>query len=131
MDLEKRMSVCATERSEGRPAKRPERRPSDHGAAARWSLAHPGRGVERCLSVKQVAVLLGYSAKQVRRLCRQGTIRTVHYSARAQYRIPLSALREFLSRDQSYWATRSKADFDRELAVACDPAESPKRNDQE
>lgn len=88
------------------------------------------RGIERCLNVKQVAAILGYSEKQVRRLCRDGTIRTLRSSARAQNRIPLSALRELFERDQSYWCARSEFESERMLAEALLPNEGAKADEE-
>ena len=89
-------------------------------SAARSSSAIRAHGVERCLTIKQVAGLLGYSTKQLRRLCQQGKIRTVQASRRAQHRIPISALREFFAKDQSYWATSSNREFERRLLAEGD-----------
>lgn len=88
-------------------------------AGTRSASIGRARGVDRCLTVKQVAALLGYSEKQIRRLCRQGKIRTVQASRRAQHRIPLSALREFFEKDQSYWALHSEREFERTLFRTC------------
>lgn len=88
-------------------------------AAVRSSSIIRAHGVERCLTVKQVAGLLGYSTKQLRRLCQQGKIRTVQASRRAQHRIPVSALREFFEKNQSYWALSSDREFERGLLAEC------------
>ncbi len=94
-------------------------RASRPAAAARSYSAIRAPGVERCLTVKQVAGLLGYSTKQLRRLCRQGKIRTVQASRRAQHRIPISALREFFKKNQSYWTDCSDREFERHLLAEC------------
>jgi helix-turn-helix protein len=102
---------------------------SRDGAARLFSTPRR-RGIERCLKVKQVAAILGYSVKQVRRLCREGTIRTLRSSARAQNRIPLSALRELFERDQSYWSSRSEFESERILAEALLSEERAKPDDE-
>ncbi|HTW88229.1 MAG TPA: helix-turn-helix domain-containing protein, partial [Candidatus Binataceae bacterium] len=76
--------------------------------------------IERCLTVKQVAGLLGYSTKQIRRLCRQGKIRTVQSSPRAQHRIPISALRDFFGKNQLHWEISADREFERALLSGCD-----------
>jgi excisionase family DNA binding protein len=88
-------------------------------AVARSSSTIRAPGVERCLTIKQVAGLLGYSTKQLRRLCHQGKIRTVQASRRAQHRIPLSALREFFKRNQLYRSISSVREFERDLLADC------------
>ena len=77
--------------------------------------------------------MLGYSTKQLRRLCHQGKIRTVQASPRAQHRIPLSALREFFKKNQVYWSISSDREFERDLLADCAPdtaTESPRDENQ-
>jgi hypothetical protein len=75
--------------------------------------------------------LLGYSTKQLRRLCQQGKIRTVQASRRAQHRIPVSALREFFEKNQSYWAVSSDREFERSLLAECRAGASAENPDSE
>lgn len=107
--------------------------PKRRAAAARSSSIVRARGVERCLTVKQVAALLGYSDKQLRRLCHQGKIRTIQASRRAQHRIPVSALREFFEKNQLYWALSADREFEQTLLAACrggDTDETPASKNQ-
>ena len=113
-------SIWTLARQGMRAAAPPAKRPAAAGRSSSVARAH---GLERCLTVKQVAGLLGYSTKQLRRLCQQGKIRTVQASRRAQYRIPVSALREFFNQNQSYWALASDHEFERSLLAECRAAE--------
>ena len=107
--------------------------PKRRAAATRSPSIVRARGVERCLTVKQVAALLGYSDKQLRRLCQQGKIRTVQASRHAQHRIPVSSLREFFEKNQLYWALSADREFEQTLLTACrggdnDKTPAPKTN---
>ncbi len=98
------------------------------GGSRSSSTTIRARGIERCYTVRQVAALLGYSEKTLRRLCHQGKIRTVQSSPRAQHRIPLSAVQEFFERSQYYWAFRSQAEFEQ---AVLDAYRSSERSAQE
>jgi excisionase family DNA binding protein len=89
------------------------------------------RGIDHCLTVREVAAILGYSEKHVQRMCRMGTIRTVRSSPRAQNRIPLSALRDFFERDQSYWAFRAEFETEQNLAQTLLPDQGTKPDEPE
>jgi excisionase family DNA binding protein len=95
------------------------RRQNRNGAAAKSSAPRRPK-IDRYFTIRQVAEFLSYSPKQIRRLCEQGKIRTIQASPRAHHRIALSALREFLNQDQSYWADQSDREFQRELLASCD-----------
>jgi excisionase family DNA binding protein len=75
--------------------------------------------LDRCFTIREVAEFLAYSEKQIRRLCEQGKIRAIKASKHGHYRIPLRAVRLFLKRSHSYWATRSELEFERAVLDSC------------